>query len=49
MTSKTNGATINGTTVTGSARVKRGMAEIELEQFSRSVTDWEKFRGFERL
>jgi glutamine synthetase len=25
------------------------MAEIELEQFSRSVTDWEKFRGFERL
>ncbi|MDV3128957.1 glutamine synthetase family protein [Mycobacterium sp. 21AC1] len=24
-------------------------AEIELEQFNRSVTDWEKFRGFERL
>ena len=25
------------------------MAEIELEEFDRSVTDWEKFRGFERM
>lgn len=25
------------------------MAEIEIEEFGRSVTDWEKFRGFERL
>lgn len=25
------------------------MAELELEQFDRAVTDWEKFRGFERL
>jgi glutamine synthetase len=25
------------------------MAEVELEEFGRSVTDWEKFRGFERL
>ncbi|HMM94046.1 glutamine synthetase family protein [Phycicoccus sp.] len=25
------------------------MAEVELEAFDRSVTDWEKFRGFERM
>jgi len=25
------------------------MARIEIEAFSRSVTDWERFRGFERL
>ena len=25
------------------------MAEIELETFDRAVTDWEKFRGFERM
>ena len=25
------------------------MAELEVEQFDESVTDWEKFRGFERL
>ena len=25
------------------------MAEHELEQFDQSITDWEKYRGFERL
>jgi glutamine synthetase len=24
-------------------------AEVELEAFAKSVTDWERFRGFERL
>jgi glutamine synthetase len=24
-------------------------AEVELEQYEAAVTDWEKFRGFERL
>jgi glutamine synthetase len=25
------------------------MAHVELEAFKRTVTDWERFRGFERL
>ena len=25
------------------------MARIELEAFGRAVTDWERFRGFERM
>ena len=25
------------------------MARVELEAFGRAVTDWERFRGFERL
>jgi glutamine synthetase len=24
-------------------------AEVELNQFEETITDWEKFRGFERL
>ena len=31
------------------ARVRSVMGRIEIEDFARTITDWERYRGFERL